>query len=64
MNNIMSQFNRFMQNLQQNMRQMGVPENLRNPDEVINFLMRSGKINQNQYNQAAQMEAKMRNWQH
>lgn len=61
MNNLNAQFNQFMQNIQQNMKQMGVPDNLRNPDEVINFLMRSGKINQSMYNRAAQMAGQLRN---
>lgn len=61
MNNLNAQFNQFMQNIQRNMKQMGVPDNLRNPDEVINFLMRSGKVTQDQYNRAAQMAGQLRN---
>ena len=62
MNNIMAQFRQFMQNPQQYIQKMGVPtENMRNPEDVINYLMRSGKVTQDQYNRAAQMAGQLRN---
>lgn len=40
--------------------QMGVPQNIsNNPQAVIQNLMNSGRISQNQYNQAMQMAKNM-----
>lgn len=52
---LMMQFRQFMQNPQQFMKQRGIPEGMfQSPNDAINWLMRNGKINQAQYNQAAQ----------
>ena len=67
MNNFMNIFNMFqgfMQNpigyLIQN--KINVPQNMANdPNAIIQQMMNSGMINQNQYNQAQQMYRQMQN---
>ena len=62
MNNIMAQFRQFMQNPRQYMQQMGIPmDQIQSPNDVINWLMRNGRLTQSQYNQAAQMAHQMKN---
>lgn len=61
MNNIFLQFKQFMQNPQQYMRQMGIPaDKIQSPNDVIEYLMKTGKVTQSQYNQAAQMANSMK----
>ena len=51
MTNTIMQFKQFMQNPNQYLQQMGVPQNLQNnPGAVIQHLMDNGKITQEQYN--------------
>ena len=62
MNNIMMQFRQFMQNPQQYMKQMGIPvEQIQTPNDAINWLLRNGKVNQQDYNRAAQMANQLKN---
>ena len=62
MNNIFQQFRMFMANPQQYMRQMGIPtDQIQTPNDAINWLLRNGKVNQQDYNKAAQMAAQMKN---
>ena len=62
MNNIMMQFRRFMQNPQQYMKQMGIPvEQIQTPNDAINWLLRNGRISQQDYNKVAQMDNPYKN---
>ena len=55
MTNTIMQFKQFMQNPNQYLQQMGVPQNLQNnPGAVIQHLMDNGKITQEQYNMLQQ----------
>ena len=56
MNNMLFQFQQFMQNPQQVISRMGIPQQYaRDPNGMIQYLMNSGKISQQQYNQAQSM---------
>lgn len=58
MNNMMQQFQMFRQNPMQWLisRGMNVPQNIMNdPNAIIQHLMNTGQITQQQYNQANQM---------
>lgn len=59
-NNIMQGFQAFMKNPMQYM--SGIPQEYANdPSKAIQYLMDSGRINQQQYNQAKQMADQMKN---
>lgn len=59
-NNIMQGFQAFMQNPMQYMSGMNIPQKYAgDPNGIIQFLMDSGKINQNQYMQAKRMADQM-----
>lgn len=62
MNNPMQMLRVLMQNPAQILRQRGlnVPENLNDPNAIIQHLMNSGQVSQDQYNQARQMAARFR----
>ncbi len=54
-------FQQFMQNLSGIMAKTGIPQGIQsNPDAIIQHLMDTGRINQNQYNQAQQMTREMK----
>ena len=56
---MLMQVRQFLNNPQQTIQQMGIPKEYQNnPSGMIQQLMNSGKITQNQYNQAVQ-NAKM-----
>lgn len=56
MNNMLFQFQQFMSNPQQAISRMGIPQQYaRDPNGMIQYLMNSGKITQQQYNQAQSM---------
>lgn len=56
MNNMFLQFQQFMSNPQQVISRMGIPQQYaRDPNGMIQYLMYSGKITQQQYNQAQSM---------
>lgn len=64
MQNLLSQFRGFMQNPTQYLLQknLGLTENmLKNPNDAIQYLMNSGKINQEQYNWAVQQANQLKN---
>ena len=63
MNNMFFLFRQFASNPRQFLAQrMGIPEDkLQNPNDAINWLMRNGRLTQQQYNQAAQMANQMNN---
>lgn len=62
----MAQLLQQLQSLQQNpmgfLRNMGlnVPQNLNNPNEIIQYLMNSGRFSQQQYEQARQLAAQLK----
>ena len=59
----MNGFQNFMQNPMQYMMQkkINIPEQyMKNPTDAIQYLMDSGVINQNQYNQAKQMAEQLK----
>lgn len=59
-NNIMQMFGRFMQNPMQYMQ--GIPKEMQgNPQAIIQRLMDSGQMTQEQYNRFQQMASQMRN---
>lgn len=63
-NNVFQQFQQFRQNPMQWLasRGMQVPQEIANdPNAIIQHMMNSGKITQQQYNQAAQMARQMQN---
>ena len=54
---IMAMFNQFKQNPMAMLAQkFNIPQNLNNPQEVINHLLNSGQISQGQIDQATQMK--------
>ena len=57
MGNIMQMLSQLKSNPMGMLRQAGfnVPDNLNNPQQIIQHLMNSGQVNQNQLNQAQQM---------
>lgn len=56
-NNMISQFQQFMQNLPTMINRMGIPQQYaKDPNGMIQYLMNSGKISQQQYNQAKSLE--------
>lgn len=54
-NNFMQQFQTFMQNPSQYLRQMNIPTDLKDPNEIIQYMMNNGMINQQTYNRANAM---------
>lgn len=56
-NNIFGMFQNFMQNPMQAILQsrINLPNGMTNPNDIIQFMMDNGYVNQNQYNQARQM---------
>ena len=49
---MMKQFRQFMANPSQALSQMGIPANMQSsPQGIIQYLMNSGKLSQDQYNQ-------------
>ena len=58
---MMNMFNQFRGNPMQTLSQFGVPQNMNNPSQVIQYLMNSGKMSQQQYNQLQQMAGQMQN---
>lgn len=64
MMNIFQQFQGFLQNPTQFLiqRNLGLSkEMLKNPDQAIQYLMNSGKITQEQYNQAVRQANQLKN---
>jgi len=56
MNNMMMQFQQFMQNPSAMLTRAGVPQQFAsNPNQAIQYLMNNGRISQQQYNQAQSM---------
>lgn len=58
--NLMGGFQNFMRDPSQVLSRMGVPQGMKNPDQIVQFLMDNGKISQAQYNQAKQAAEQMR----
>lgn len=55
-NQFFNSFKGFIGNPMQMMSGMNIPKNMmNNPNEVIQYLMNSGRMNQSQYNQLKQM---------
>jgi len=65
MNNFMNQFNQFRQNPMQFLLQsrMNIPQNMQNssPQEIQQYLLNSGAINQSQMNWAQNMARQIQN---
>ena len=64
MQNMMGQFRQFMGNPMQFVmqRNMGIPqEYMNNPDEAIQYLMNTGKLTQQQYNELNETAKKIQN---
>lgn len=56
MNNIMQMANQFRQNPMAMLSQRyNIPQNLNNPNEIIQYLLNTGQVSQAQVNQAMQM---------
>ena len=56
MNNILSMISQFRQNpMQMLMQKYKIPQNINNPQEIIQYLLNSGQVTQDQVNQAMQM---------
>lgn len=54
---IMAMLNKFKQNPMSMLAQkFNLPANMNNPQDIINHLLNSGQINQNQVNQAEQLK--------
>lgn len=54
---IMSMLNQFKQNpLSILLQRFNLPQNMNNPQEILNHLLNSGQINQNMVDQAKQMQ--------
>lgn len=54
------QFQQFMQNLPSIVNKMGIPQQYaKDPNGMIQYLMNSGKISQQQYNQAKSLERQL-----
>lgn len=60
---MMSQFSGFMQNPLQYMmqRKLQLPQNIQDPNEAIQYLMNTGKMSQQDYNQLRQMATQLQN---
>lgn len=59
---VMMQFKQFMRNPQQYMQSMGIPAgSIQNPNQIIDYLMKNGKISQQDYNRAAQAAGELKN---
>lgn len=58
--NIMQMYSQVMKNPQAFLKQIGIPENINNPQEAVQHLLQSGRINQQQINQAQMMAQKIR----
>lgn len=56
MNNILSMISQFRQNpIQMLMQKYKIPQNMNNPQEIIQHLLNSGQVTQDQVNRAMQM---------
>lgn len=56
MNNILSMISQFKQNpMQMLMQKYKIPQNINNPQEIIQHLLNSGQVTQDQVNRAMQM---------
>ena len=56
MNNILSMISQFRQNpMQMLMQKYKIPQNMNNPQEIIQHLLNSGQVTQDQVNRAMQM---------
>lgn len=54
-NQLMQMLNQIRNNPMSMLSKYGIPQNIsNNPNEVIQYLMKNGKVTQNQYNDAAQ----------
>jgi len=55
-NNILSMISQFRQNpMQMLMQKYKIPQNMNNPQEIIQHLLNSGQVTQDQVNRAMQM---------
>lgn len=55
-----TQQNNLMNKAQQMVRQMNIPQEIQNnPQQIVDYLVQSGRINQNAVNNAIQMAQKM-----
>lgn len=62
MNNLFNQFQSFIQNPMGMISKMGIPQQyLHNPNDAIQYLMNSGRISQDQYNQAVSKAKELQN---
>lgn len=56
MNNILNMISQFRQNpMQMLMQKYKIPQNMNNPQEIIQHLLNSGQVTQDQVNRAMQM---------
>lgn len=53
--NLLQQYNQFMQNPSGMLTKMGIPQNLDNPQSIMQFLMDTGRVSQADYNKARMM---------
>lgn len=55
-----TQQNNIANQLQQKLQQMNIPQQIQNnPHDIVNYLVQSGKINQQSLNQAMQMAQRL-----
>jgi len=59
--NMMSQFKGFMSNPMQMMRGLNIPPNMNSPTQIIQYLMDSGRLSQQDYNTANSFYRKAQN---
>lgn len=61
-NNLMQMLQQLRQNPMQFLKQAGynVPDNLTSPNDIIQYLMNSGQVTQQRYEQARQMAARFK----
>lgn len=60
-NDFMSSFRQFSGNPMQMLSNLGIPQGMNNPSEIIQHLMNSGKLSQEQYAQIQQTATQIRN---
>lgn len=62
MNNLFNQFQTFMQNPMSFISKLNIPQQyMNNPNDVIQYLMNTGRLSQEQYNQAVSKAKELEN---
>lgn len=56
---LLQMYRDFMQNPSQMLSKMGIPTNINTPESAMQYLMDSGRVDQNMYNRAREMARTM-----